>query len=459
MPKNRRRGFAGWIVCLFSFTPALWAQNPAAQPLCGRLSEHQGLPVLEVWGTPEQAGYAHGYLMAEPLVRLFDDFVLSPVMLESAEAYETLVRPGVRRAFVWTEAQEREMKAICAGVRDRLGEANVRSRRLGRALDVEDLMVVNTLADLRGALCSSFSAWGTLTADGQPLTARNLDYPAAGGMERAQLILVHHGDGQHVPWIAVTWPGLIGVYTAMNREGVTLTIHDAWGLPASHAAGFTPRALGLRDALEAAKAATFLDDVRRVFEQRRVMVGNNIHASAPLAPHRPPAAIFEYDANRRDGGVTVRFADPKEPRVTSDAKTKTKRKGAEDKKGGPRAANGTAGNADAGEPATSLDFVCCTNHLRVRREPRNCERYGKLTAALAELAQSGKKLDPAAAIQLIHSVRQRTTLHTVCFAPGRKMMYVHIPALQNKVVEFHAEEWLSRPIGPAAAPPVGTKTP
>jgi hypothetical protein len=293
-------------------------------------------------------------------------------------------------------------------MRDRLGPGGVRSRILDRELTVEDLMAANALADWFGMLCSTFSAWGPLTADGQTLTARNLDFPSTSIMERLQLVVIRRGDAGRRSWIGVSWPGLIGVYTAMSDAGVTMLMHDAAGLPPSEPVGFTPRALILREALESAAAANFVEDVRTVFRKRRVLVGNNIHVSGPLGDGRPPAVVFEYDANAREGGVTTRTA----------------------------AASGTA-------VTTAL---WCTNHLRLRRPPRECWRYGRLDEQLTRMGEAGRQLDPEAALELIRSVKQDMTLHSACFIPHRKTMYVLVPAVRDKIVAFKLDEWLSHPV-------------
>jgi hypothetical protein len=408
------QGLTFCIAAWLTLAAASRADDPqSSKPLCGRLTQHQGIPVLELWGTPEQAGYAHGYLLAERIVRLLDEYVLSERLIRDPAVYEALLLPGVRRQFVWSEAHERELKALGAGIRDKLGQENARSAKLDRPLRVEDLMISNALADWHGMLCSTFSAWGELTTDGRTITARNLDFPSTPVMERAQFILVYRGDGKGRPWAGVSWPGLIGVYTAMNRDGVTITMHDAAGLPPSHPDGFTPRSLALRAALEAAGPKSFVEDVRQVFRGQRVIVGNNVHVSAPLLPERPPAAVFEYDANERDEGVTVRLPEANAPELA--------------------------------------DALWCTNHLRLRRAPIDCERYERLSRGLAELRAAGRKLDPPSAMKLIGTVRQHSTLHSVCFVPDRRTMYVHIPAVIDKVVEFKLDDWLRRPLGEGAA--------
>lgn len=379
----------------------------APRPLCGRLAAHDGLPTLELWGTPEQAGYAHGFLLARHIVDLIDGYMLDPRIMPNPQAYETLLVPNVRRQFTWGPAQERELQALLGGMRDRLGPGGVRSRILDRELAVEDLMAANALADWFGMLCSTFSAWGPLTTDGQTLTARNLDFPSTSIMEQLQLVVIRRGDADRHSWIGVSWPGLIGVYTAMSDAGVTMLMHDAAGLPPSEPVGFTPRALILREALESATAADFVEDVRAVFRKRRVLVGNNIHVSGPHGDGRPPAVVFEYDANPSEEGVTTRTA----------------------------ATSGTA-------VTTAL---WCTNHLRLRRPPHECWRYGRLDEQLTRMREAGRQLDPEGALELIRSVKQETTLHSVCFVPHQKTMYVIVPAVREGVAEFELDDWSRDP--------------
>ena len=383
------------------------ALTPAPRPLCGRLSEYRGLPVLELWGTPEQAGYAHGYLLAESIVSLIDGYMLDPKIMPNPQVYETLLIPAVHRQFVWTAAQESELAAMTDGMRARLGSERLRSKMLERALKLDDLMAANVLADWFGMMCSSFSAWGALTADGQTLTARNLDFPSTDLMARLQLVVIRHGYNGEKATIGVSWPGLIGIYTGMNSAGISMLMHDAAGLPPSENIGFTPRSLILREALTRARAGHLAGDALEVFQKRRVIVGNNIHVSAPRTPGLPPAVVFEYDANGQNQGVTKR---------------------------GPQ----TSGNAP-------IDAVWCTNHMRLRKAPRECWRYQQLEESFARLKSNAEKLTPATALELIRGVAQNITLHSVCIVPHTKTMYILVPAVDPQTVEFKLDEWLRRP--------------
>ena len=210
----------------------------------------------------------------------------------------------------------------------------------------------------------------------------------------------------------MTWPGTIGVYTAMNSEGATMLMHDARGLPAARGDGFTPRSLILREALEAATGDGFVEDVQRVFRRRAIMVGNNIHVSGPRRSGQPPAVVFEYDANRQDEGVSLRTPE-----------------------------HNTEVPADA---------LCCTNHMRRRQKPVQTKsgRYNHLAQRLSRMAANGEQLDADSAMKLIHEVRWNVpTMHSVVLEPARRVMHVNISAISDNIVEFRLDDWLKAPAG------------
>lgn len=395
-------------------------KKPIAAPadgVCGQLSEFGGLRVLELWGDAEQAGYAHGRLLGRELVRLFDDYVLAPRTIEDPRLWDAAVLPRMHALFDWPDDALRELEAMHRGLADAVGEEGLRSKRLNRALSVEDLMAINAFADLHAFMCSSFTAWGDWTADGETITGRNLDFPSTPEMERAQIIVIRHAHGEKPALAGVTWPGAVGVYTAMSSRGVTMLMHDAPGLEPTQRSGFTPRALILREALEAARPASYARDVEAVFRKRRVLVGNNIHVSVArkAANGAAPATVFEFDANgETGGGVTARTAASTE--------------------GGPR------------------DVLWCTNHMCARRPARECRRFEQLQAFFDPGADSPRPLTTERVFQLLHDVRQDMTLHSVWLKPSTLEMRVRIPAVTGLApVAFDLAAWFDGPLTAPAA--------
>jgi hypothetical protein len=98
----------------------------------------------------------------------------------------------------------------------------------------------------------------------------------------------------------------------MNAEGIVLLVHDEDGLPIEKAAGYTPRPLVSRDALEQIKLAQKPDEIAELFSDKKVITGNNTHIVFPSrngAPG-PHACVVEWDGNPAGDGAAIRLPDP-----------------------------------------------------------------------------------------------------------------------------------------------------
>jgi isopenicillin-N N-acyltransferase-like protein len=74
--------------------------------------------------------------------------------------------------------------------------------------------------------CTSFSIGGEASADGHVLLARNFDFEAGTIFDIGKAIFLIEETGQ-IPYASVSWPGLAGVVSGMNAEGVALVVHGA----------------------------------------------------------------------------------------------------------------------------------------------------------------------------------------------------------------------------------------
>lgn len=74
--------------------------------------------------------------------------------------------------------------------------------------------------------CTSVAVAGDPVPSSHPLLARNFDFETHDVFDRGKAILVfsqHHA----IPVLSVAWPGLLGVVTGMNAEGVGIVVHGA----------------------------------------------------------------------------------------------------------------------------------------------------------------------------------------------------------------------------------------
>ncbi|MCL2777179.1 MAG: C45 family peptidase [Polyangiaceae bacterium] len=74
--------------------------------------------------------------------------------------------------------------------------------------------------------CSAFGLGPTRTASGHPLFARAFDFEAADVFDRDKAVFVVRENGL-IPFASVAWPGLVGVFTGMNAEGVAVAVNGA----------------------------------------------------------------------------------------------------------------------------------------------------------------------------------------------------------------------------------------
>lgn len=82
----------------------------------------------------------------------------------------------------------------------------------------------HAMRDLAIVGCSSVASWGNNTADGKLLIGRNFDFYI--GDEFAENKVVAFVRPQKgIPFMSVSWPGMIGVVSGMNKEGLTVTMN------------------------------------------------------------------------------------------------------------------------------------------------------------------------------------------------------------------------------------------
>ncbi|RIK68085.1 MAG: hypothetical protein DCC65_04470 [Planctomycetota bacterium] len=432
-PAGLRAGDSGGSPSAKPLTSPPVAASPhvgADVSLTGRLSEVDGVPLLVLWGTQYERGFTHGYLLAEKIVGLFDGYLRETVRgAEAIENFETTARRHLK-AMNFAPRYLDELRGMHAGVVRRLGDA-ARIETLDRQIALDDLVAVACIPELARIGCSSFAAWGPLTADGHTISGRNLDWHRLNALQSGQMVVAYAPgpeDGR-LGWLSVTWPGYIGCLTGMNSEGVTVAMHDVFAGPPTAPLGFTPRGFALRDAVETAHAATAGKDVLAVLRGRIAAVGNNVPISFPYrGGNKESAVVFEYDGDLTNGvGVTVRRAQR----------------------------SGSAGDATA--------YLPCTNHYRKRASAESCDRYEKIDRRMKEIARSGQLMTVADGWDILRMVACRSgpreriqTYHSVVFEPnfGRMHAAFSTPdraAPENKPVTFDVRSILDG-APPAPAP-------
>ncbi len=221
--------------------------------------------ILEVRlvGTPEEIGHQHARL-------LYDEMIESEGQLYAM--LERLVPIAPLRWLIFDVA-----RVLHAGADRSMGSE--RLREIASQADAfqpdpfadrfptyQRFVYLNSLYDIALGFehspmlgCSSFVARGEAAAGGHTLLARNFDFEAGSSYDEHKVVFLVEETGK-IPFASVAWPGLVGVLSGMNRDGLGVVVHGgrardtrATGEPVVH----TTRAL-LQEASTVTQAIALL---------------------------------------------------------------------------------------------------------------------------------------------------------------------------------------------------------
>lgn len=217
------------------------------------------LPVLHLWGSAYERGFAQGQLIGDQVVsfrteqmvayfrqnildlkdklkhlpvweqKLIEHFILDPVSFVAVDLFDIALDYVYAMQHKYIEASPAkyfdEIKGITDGI---CALENHKDTDLCKEGKLEHkLQQINMLPDLVRMQCSFMGAWGAGTADGDLLQYRTLDF-GGGPFANNNVLTVHHPDDSKNTFASVSFPGFVGIVTGFSDHLAISEIGDAF---------------------------------------------------------------------------------------------------------------------------------------------------------------------------------------------------------------------------------------
>ncbi|MHC4248092.1 MAG: C45 family autoproteolytic acyltransferase/hydrolase [Planctomycetota bacterium] len=201
----------------------------------GRFRVVNGIRVLELWGSPEQMGRAHGTLLKEDIRRVISDVI-------DGSHWPERIMEGTRvMERHQHERHRREIRALAAaagvdymkivalqlfGDAERAHVPKAGEIEEGEWMDDTRTPGLNELlerAEMRipGAYaCTNFAMFGPATATGECIAGRNFDFWYQEVAAYASLIIHYRHERPLHSFVTLTWAGVVNGWTLMNDAGI-----------------------------------------------------------------------------------------------------------------------------------------------------------------------------------------------------------------------------------------------
>jgi len=189
--------------------------------------EGQRFPVLHLYGTPYEKGFAQGTLLKGELHQFVHETFsyLTSMIVDGADdrfpkaILDIIVRFGMKEALDWN-AKVTKPFTPDSFLQELHGIADA------SGVSYEMLLQLNLFPEITKASCSFMGAWGSATAEnGKTWQLRALDYDTVGPFKEFPLVTVYHpeeGSNQKA-FASVGFPGSIGVLTGQSEAQIGIS--------------------------------------------------------------------------------------------------------------------------------------------------------------------------------------------------------------------------------------------
>jgi len=208
------------------------------------LSENSaGKRLLYLEGDAYQRGYAEGYLCPQGAQRMTRNY-LENFFLEMAEEF------GINvdfRQYPWLwDLMWNILKILVVANQDAVPEEFLQEMRgisdacrdLGYDVSYRDVLTLNVgidtlqsvLTGFQALFCNEFAVFGDATEDGGLLHGRDLMFATGGDVLADESLMMVHNPTQGYPFVAAAAPGLVGIPTGLNTQGVSCAMDVVYSI-------------------------------------------------------------------------------------------------------------------------------------------------------------------------------------------------------------------------------------
>ena len=217
----------------------------------GHLYERDGVWILELDGAPAERGHAAGQLVGEQIRWALPRYLRATLRTDTPEGLPLKIIQKLRDSIPRAHLEQLNALAESSGV------------------DRDLLLAVNLAPEVwAGLACSCLAVTAEKSADGAPLLARNLDWYGGDVLKDLGLLVIEPGLGRK--FASLSYPGLVGVVTGMNSQGLSVANLVVLGQNAVPAKG-VPVTFALRRILEehdtVQSAVDYLSGIERTVPQ------------------------------------------------------------------------------------------------------------------------------------------------------------------------------------------------
>lgn len=438
-----------------------------------------GLYEMRVCGGPFERGEAIGKLGADLLYQQEKAFADKLFEMVPSSRYRAFLHYFItifnRRLGASVPLEYRQeikaMSASCTHEFDEFGSPYERQMQYHSAHDIGHVMQDYMLVG-----CTSFAVWGRESADSSLLMARNFDFYMGEEFAKNKLVLFEKPDSGYA-YVSVTWPGMLGVVSGMNTQGLAVTINASkLDVPSSSA---TPISILVKSILQYASNIEEAETIAASFKTfvcESILVGSANDGRAVIIEKTPSAmGIYSPEGGSESSRMTA--ASSANMDSSLGGAVESVRQGVASSSAADGASHGcgsgtgcladfSSGNSAASlGGASAVTRIICTNHYqsdRFRDDPVNVEnirvsdsgyRYRRVQQLLDSLG-SIDYLKAAAVLRDIRgvdgenvgycndlSINQMLAMHSVIFKPAEKKIWVSTSPWQfGKFVCFDLDE-------------------